>query len=211
MSSSHLTLALSEPTIDYGFQRLGKLVPRHPGDPEKLPKVATFKRFGYHSPFLCRRLCWSGRRTWRRRCTGRPLSPRTCPGSTRTLASSPSAPGTTPMVSGPLMVSTGCPVCNGSMWRNHRYRVFLLDQDSAYTGAASRALESSSSPDTEYPHYSPYTHSTSFLHHASSSRNNLVIIFEVYWTYILRNGGRAGSVRLNGFVFSSNNFLIWLI
>ena len=24
--------ALSEPTIDYGFQRLGKLVPRHPGD-----------------------------------------------------------------------------------------------------------------------------------------------------------------------------------
>ena len=31
--------ALTEPTIDYGFQRLGKLVPRHPGDPEKLPKV----------------------------------------------------------------------------------------------------------------------------------------------------------------------------
>ena len=33
--------ALTEPTIDYGFQRLGKLVPRHPGDPEKLPKVTT--------------------------------------------------------------------------------------------------------------------------------------------------------------------------
>lgn len=31
--------ALSEPTIDYGFQRLQKLIPRHPGDPEKLPKV----------------------------------------------------------------------------------------------------------------------------------------------------------------------------
>ncbi|ESO04580.1 hypothetical protein HELRODRAFT_78894, partial [Helobdella robusta] len=30
---------LSEPTIDYGFQRLMKLVPRHPGDPERLPKV----------------------------------------------------------------------------------------------------------------------------------------------------------------------------
>lgn len=32
-------LALAEPTIDYGFQRLMKLVPRHPGDPERLPKV----------------------------------------------------------------------------------------------------------------------------------------------------------------------------
>ena len=37
-------LALSEPTIDYGFQRLGKLVPRHPGDPEKLPKEIVLKR-----------------------------------------------------------------------------------------------------------------------------------------------------------------------
>ena len=55
--------ALSEPTIDYGFQRLGKLVPRHPGsfsfkialiivmmwnyppgDPEKLPKEIVLKR-----------------------------------------------------------------------------------------------------------------------------------------------------------------------
>ena len=34
-----LTTALCEPTIDYGFQRLTKLIPRHPGDPEKLPKV----------------------------------------------------------------------------------------------------------------------------------------------------------------------------
>lgn len=32
--------ALNEPTIDYGFQRLQKLIPRHPGDPEKLPKVS---------------------------------------------------------------------------------------------------------------------------------------------------------------------------
>lgn len=31
--------ALNEPTIDYGFQRLAKLIPKHPGDPEKLPKV----------------------------------------------------------------------------------------------------------------------------------------------------------------------------
>lgn len=40
-------IALSEPTIDYGFQRLQKFVPRYPGDPEKLPKVNT--------TFVCRR------------------------------------------------------------------------------------------------------------------------------------------------------------
>jgi len=34
-----LVLALCEPTIDYGFQRLLKLIPRHPGDPERIPKV----------------------------------------------------------------------------------------------------------------------------------------------------------------------------
>jgi len=37
--TSHLS-ALTEPTIDYGFQRLMKLIPRHPGDPERLPKVS---------------------------------------------------------------------------------------------------------------------------------------------------------------------------
>ncbi len=37
-------LALSEPNIDYGFHRLSKLVPRHPGDPEKLPKEIVLKR-----------------------------------------------------------------------------------------------------------------------------------------------------------------------
>ena len=36
--------ALTEPSIDYGFHRLGKLVPRHPGDPEKLPKEIVLKR-----------------------------------------------------------------------------------------------------------------------------------------------------------------------
>uniref|UniRef100_T1IIY7 IPT/TIG domain-containing protein n=1 Tax=Strigamia maritima TaxID=126957 RepID=T1IIY7_STRMM len=36
--------ALTEPTIDYGFQRLQKLVPRHPGDPERLPKEIILKR-----------------------------------------------------------------------------------------------------------------------------------------------------------------------
>ncbi|XP_025095595.1 transcription factor COE1-like isoform X4 [Pomacea canaliculata] len=36
--------ALTEPTIDYGFQRLMKLVPRHPGDPERLPKEIILKR-----------------------------------------------------------------------------------------------------------------------------------------------------------------------
>ncbi|CAB4060729.1 EBF [Lepeophtheirus salmonis] len=37
-------VSLSEPNIDYGFHRLGKLVPRHPGDPEKLPKEIVLKR-----------------------------------------------------------------------------------------------------------------------------------------------------------------------
>lgn len=37
-------IALTEPTIDYGFQRLQKLIPRHPGDPEKLPKEIILKR-----------------------------------------------------------------------------------------------------------------------------------------------------------------------
>ena len=41
---SNCVTALTEPNIDYGFHRLGKLVPRHPGDPEKLPKEIVLKR-----------------------------------------------------------------------------------------------------------------------------------------------------------------------
>lgn len=46
LCTCHITLfvvvsALNEPTIDYGFQRLQKVIPRHPGDPERLPKVST--------------------------------------------------------------------------------------------------------------------------------------------------------------------------
>ncbi|KAA0724920.1 Transcription factor COE3 [Triplophysa tibetana] len=37
-------LSLNEPTIDYGFQRLQKVIPRHPGDPERLPKEVLLKR-----------------------------------------------------------------------------------------------------------------------------------------------------------------------
>ncbi|XP_033632698.1 transcription factor COE2-like isoform X1 [Asterias rubens] len=37
-------VSLTEPTIDYGFQRLSKLVPRHPGDQERLPKEIILKR-----------------------------------------------------------------------------------------------------------------------------------------------------------------------
>ncbi|XP_033098415.1 transcription factor COE3-like isoform X5 [Anneissia japonica] len=37
-------VSLTDPTIDYGFQRLSKLVPRHPGDPERLPKEIILKR-----------------------------------------------------------------------------------------------------------------------------------------------------------------------
>lgn len=36
--------ALNEPTIDYGFQRLQKVIPRHPGDPERLAKVKKQKQ-----------------------------------------------------------------------------------------------------------------------------------------------------------------------
>lgn len=41
-------VALNEPTIDFGFQRLMKLIPRHPGDPERLSKV------GYKTYLLLR-------------------------------------------------------------------------------------------------------------------------------------------------------------
>ncbi|XP_022080776.1 transcription factor COE1-like isoform X2 [Acanthaster planci] len=37
-------VSLTEPTIDYGFQRLSKLVPRHPGDGDRLPKEIILKR-----------------------------------------------------------------------------------------------------------------------------------------------------------------------
>lgn len=43
-------LALNEPTIDYGFQRLQKVIPRHPGDQERLPKVRS--PCSYHVPSL---------------------------------------------------------------------------------------------------------------------------------------------------------------
>lgn len=43
-NSVSCNIALSEPTIDYGFQRLQKLIPRHPGDPERLPKEIILKR-----------------------------------------------------------------------------------------------------------------------------------------------------------------------
>ena len=36
--------SLGNANIDYGFARLGKLVPRHPGDPERLPKEIVLKR-----------------------------------------------------------------------------------------------------------------------------------------------------------------------
>ncbi|XP_056332810.1 transcription factor COE3 [Danio aesculapii] len=36
--------ALNEPTIDYGFQRLQKVIPHHPGDVERLPKEVLLKR-----------------------------------------------------------------------------------------------------------------------------------------------------------------------
>uniref|UniRef100_A0A183CLZ7 IPT/TIG domain-containing protein n=1 Tax=Globodera pallida TaxID=36090 RepID=A0A183CLZ7_GLOPA len=37
-------VSLSEPSIDYGFQRLQKLLPKYPNDPEKLPKEVILRR-----------------------------------------------------------------------------------------------------------------------------------------------------------------------
>ena len=37
--SSNPQAAVNDPNLDQGFQRLSKLIPGHPGDPEKLPKV----------------------------------------------------------------------------------------------------------------------------------------------------------------------------
>lgn len=39
-----MVLALSEPSIDYGFQRLQKLIPRYPGDSDRLTKDTIVKR-----------------------------------------------------------------------------------------------------------------------------------------------------------------------
>lgn len=39
-----LFAAMTEPTIENGFQRLQKLIPRHPGDPDRLPKEVILKR-----------------------------------------------------------------------------------------------------------------------------------------------------------------------
>ncbi|VDM01177.1 unnamed protein product [Schistocephalus solidus] len=36
--------SLTDPTIEYGFQRLQKIIPRHPGDPERLPREIILKR-----------------------------------------------------------------------------------------------------------------------------------------------------------------------
>uniref|UniRef100_A0A8D2MKZ2 EBF transcription factor 2 n=1 Tax=Zonotrichia albicollis TaxID=44394 RepID=A0A8D2MKZ2_ZONAL len=48
--------ALNEPTIDYGFQRLQKVIPRHPGDPERLAKTQLYLKLQSHqnSPISCK-------------------------------------------------------------------------------------------------------------------------------------------------------------
>ncbi|XP_018650683.1 hypothetical protein Smp_194660 [Schistosoma mansoni] len=37
-------VTMTDPTIEYGFQRLCKIIPRHPGDPERLPREIILKR-----------------------------------------------------------------------------------------------------------------------------------------------------------------------
>lgn len=57
--------ALNEPTIDYGFQRLQKVIPRHPGDPEKLAKVRGLTMLlvsfacCYLYEIICDRICYT--------------------------------------------------------------------------------------------------------------------------------------------------------
>ncbi|XP_053782504.1 transcription factor COE4 isoform X2 [Desmodus rotundus] len=58
--------ALNEPTIDYGFQRLQKVIPRHPGDPERLPKVLRGARQGRDEGVLWLRGREQGARLLRR-------------------------------------------------------------------------------------------------------------------------------------------------
>lgn len=53
-----LMAALTEPTIDYGFQRLMKLVPRHPGDPERLPKVGSMNMDNILSDHVVSTVCY---------------------------------------------------------------------------------------------------------------------------------------------------------
>ena len=43
-NNCYFFIALGNANIDYGFARLGKLVPRHPGDPERLPKDVVLRR-----------------------------------------------------------------------------------------------------------------------------------------------------------------------
>ncbi|KAF7257182.1 hypothetical protein EG68_05155 [Paragonimus skrjabini miyazakii] len=37
-------MSITDPTIEYGFQRLCRIIPRHPGDPERLPREIILKR-----------------------------------------------------------------------------------------------------------------------------------------------------------------------
>lgn len=48
--------ALTEPSIDFGFQRLQKLLPKYPGDPERLPKEQILKRAAELAEALYNRL-----------------------------------------------------------------------------------------------------------------------------------------------------------
>lgn len=45
--------ALNEPTIDNGFTRLSKLIPRHPGDPDKLSKVTCVQLVPFFTCVCC--------------------------------------------------------------------------------------------------------------------------------------------------------------
>lgn len=48
--------ALTEPSIDFAFHRLAKLLPKYPGDPERLPKELILKRAAELAEALYNRL-----------------------------------------------------------------------------------------------------------------------------------------------------------
>ena len=135
-------------------------MPRHPGDPEKLSKEIVLKRAADLAEALYRS----------------PPVPQNMPGfNTYTgqlsVSAGDNANGQWPTdVKDTLQYYTyqyrSCNVPH--------YRVFLLDDNYVGSGGPGRGLANdSSSPDADYHHYSPYNHSTSFLHASSSKSSSL--------------------------------------
>ena len=129
-------------------------MPRHPGDPEKLPKEIVLKRAADLAEALYRS----------------PPVPQNMPGfNTYTgqlsVSAGDNANGQWPTDGNNDTVQYNTVQCSNVA----HYRVFLLDDTYVGSAGSGRGLANeSSSPDADYHHYSPYNHSTSFLHASSS-------------------------------------------